>query len=91
MHGLSRKAICFIVLLFALIALFSYRGSKLNLKLPPGSGRMAVALGQSHGVILAGDGSLWVWGEISRHLRPCVRSKGIITSKSTSEPSLGRP
>jgi len=63
MHRLSRKAVCLIILLVGLIAVFSYRGSKLNLKLPKGPGRMAVVLGHSHGVILAGDGSLWVWGE----------------------------
>lgn len=32
-------------------------------KLPTGNGRPAVAVGFSHGVILATDGSLWTWGE----------------------------
>ena len=37
--------------------------SKPNLRLPTGNRHPAVALGDSHGVILASDGSLWVWGE----------------------------
>src|ERR1041385_7807142 len=31
-------------------------------KLPVGSGTPAISLGQTHGVILASDGSLWSWG-----------------------------
>lgn len=34
-----------------------------NLKLPTGSGTPAIAFGRTHGIILASDGSLWVWGE----------------------------
>jgi len=54
-------------LLTAFLALailwLSFWGSKPKLKLPTGAGRAVVALGDSHGVILAPDGSLWVWGE----------------------------
>src|SRR6185369_13117729 len=32
-------------------------------KLPVGEGNPAIGLGSGHGVILASDGSLWVWGE----------------------------
>ena len=32
-------------------------------KLPVGKGQPAIGLGSGHGVILASDGSLWVWGE----------------------------
>src|SRR4051812_33782971 len=63
MHGLSRKAVAFIILLLGFIALLSYQFSKPNLKLPSGPGRVAVVLGHSHGVVLAADGSLWVWGD----------------------------
>jgi alpha-tubulin suppressor-like RCC1 family protein len=34
-----------------------------NLKLPTGSVTPAIAFGRTHGIILASDGSLWVWGE----------------------------
>ena len=33
-----------------------------SLKLPVGNGTPAVSLGQTHGLILASDGSLWSWG-----------------------------
>jgi hypothetical protein len=34
-----------------------------NLKLPTGSLTPAIGFGRNYGVILASDGSLWVWGE----------------------------
>jgi alpha-tubulin suppressor-like RCC1 family protein len=39
------------------------RSNQASGKLPTGSGRAEVAIGFSHGVILASDGSLWSWGE----------------------------
>jgi len=33
-----------------------------RLKLPVGQGAPAISLGQTHGLILASDGSLWSWG-----------------------------
>ena len=33
-----------------------------RMKLPVGSGTPAISLGETHGVILASDGSLWSWG-----------------------------
>jgi len=36
--------------------------SKDRLRLPVGKGTPAVSLGQTHGLILASDGSLWSWG-----------------------------
>src|SRR6266446_1878890 len=63
MHKRSKWAAFIIVLLILLIILLSYSRSKPSLRLPTGPGRAAVALGDSHGVILASDGSLWVWGE----------------------------
>lgn len=45
-----------------LAILLLYPRSKPSLRLPTGPGRPVVALGDSHGVILAADGSLWVWG-----------------------------
>src|SRR5438105_15585172 len=63
MTKLSKWAAFFVVLLILLIILLSRSGSKTSLRLPTGTGRVAVALGDSHGVILASDGSLWVWGE----------------------------
>src|SRR5437879_4121996 len=53
----------FAVIFILLIILLSRSGSKMSLRLPTRTGRVAVALGDSHGVILASDGSLWVWGE----------------------------
>jgi alpha-tubulin suppressor-like RCC1 family protein len=53
-----------LLLMFVLlIALALYSSSKPRLRLPTGTGPAKVALGDSHGVILASDGSLWVWGE----------------------------
>ena len=61
-NGFKRPLFVFIVLVL-FIALFLYSGSKPRLKLPTGTGPAMVALGDSHGVVLASDGSLWVWGE----------------------------
>lgn len=63
MHKFSKWAAFFATVLVLLVLLFLYSGSKPSLRLPTGSGRAVVALGDSHGVILASDGSLWVWGE----------------------------
>ncbi len=63
MHKVSRKAAFFLLFLILLMAFVSFRRSKPILKLPVGAGAATVALGDSHGVILASDGSLWVWGE----------------------------
>src|ERR1700732_4452043 len=59
-----RKRSAFFIGAFVLIAAWILSsGSKSNLRLPTGTSRPAVALGDSHGVILASDGSLWVWGQ----------------------------
>jgi alpha-tubulin suppressor-like RCC1 family protein len=49
-------------LLLVAILVLSLR-TRPRLKLPAGNGTPRVALGDSHGVILAADGSLWVWGQ----------------------------
>src|SRR5215813_1412937 len=51
------------VLLVGVIAFLIHTAVKPMFNLPTGKGRAAVAFGDSHGVILASDGSLWVWGE----------------------------
>src|SRR5438105_3967780 len=57
------KWAAFFAVIFILLIILLSRGSKTSLRLPTGTSRAAVALGDSHGVILASDGSLWVWGE----------------------------
>ncbi len=42
---------------------FGTRWHQPTWKLPTGKGRPAVAVGFSHGIVLATDGSLWTWGE----------------------------
>jgi len=42
---------------------FFYHTHPRNLKLPTGSVTPAISFGRTHGIILASDGSLWVWGE----------------------------
>ncbi len=60
-----------LLLMFVLlIALVLYPGLKPRLKLPTGTGRAKVALGDSHGVILASDGSLWFWGQMLLQFGP---------------------
>ena len=49
------------VLIFTLSG--KHAGDTGQLRLPVGTGSPRVALGFSHGVILASDGSLWTWGE----------------------------
>src|SRR5512140_3465608 len=63
MNKVSRP-VAFLTLLvvLALIFLSTPRG-KSTQKLPTGSIRPSVAIGDNHGVILASDGSLWTWGE----------------------------
>jgi alpha-tubulin suppressor-like RCC1 family protein len=52
-----------------LLALIYYGGRLYNdadqrsSKLPTGSGKPSVAIGDNHAVILASDGSLWTWGK----------------------------
>ena len=58
-----KRLLVILVVLVLFIALFLYSGSKPNLKLPTGPGAAKLALGDSHGVVLASNGSLWVWGE----------------------------
>lgn len=55
-----------VILVLALILYsnpLSERLGQESWKLPSGTGTPAVAIGVSHGVILASDGSLWTWGE----------------------------
>jgi len=63
MNRLS-KWVAFLILLVVLALIFlptpQGRSSR---KLPTGSIRPAVAIGDNHGVILASDGSLWTWGK----------------------------
>ena len=64
MTGFVRRPFALVLVgAIAIAAWLFYSGSKPSLKLPTGIGRPAVSLGDSHGVILASDGSLWVWGE----------------------------
>src|SRR5262245_58996074 len=60
-----RLGILFIVALAVGVAVFvtSQSADRGRLKLPVGSRTPAVSLGFSHGLILASDGSLWVWGD----------------------------
>src|SRR5438477_324229 len=46
-----------------LIVLLWNFGGRRNLKLPTGKGRAVATMGDSQGVIVASDGSLWVWGQ----------------------------
>lgn len=50
------------LLVLAVLAWFCLRPAR-PFHLPSGPGRVKVAIGFSHAVILAGDGSLWVWGD----------------------------
>jgi alpha-tubulin suppressor-like RCC1 family protein len=67
MNKRSRWAIAiFVAIAFLGLVFFSGRGCGNNptsWKLPAGKIKPAVAIGDSHGVILASDGSLWTWGE----------------------------
>ena len=56
-------AFILVVTLLLLAGGFSRRAGQTSWKLPAGKGTPAVAIGFSHGVILAPDGSLWTWGE----------------------------
>ena len=63
MTKLSRLGILsFPILLLVIVVLtyWTYHGGRS--KLPVGPSKPAVALGESHGLILASDGSLWSWG-----------------------------
>src|SRR5438876_1152893 len=62
MNKLSKwVAFLTILLVLALIFLSTPQGISTR-RLPTGSIRASVAIGDSHGVILASDGSLWTWG-----------------------------
>src|SRR6478752_8162927 len=57
------KWIAFLVVLMVLALIFlSATQGKNARKLPTGSIRPSVAIGDNHGVILASDGTLWTWG-----------------------------
>src|SRR5580658_1758816 len=48
---------------FALITMeFGDSWGSGQLRLPVGNGTPAISLGDTHGLILASDGSLWTWG-----------------------------
>jgi len=59
---------CVAMIVILAVFFFSGRGfrsssSGTSWKLPAGKIKPTVAIGDSHGVILASDGSLWTWGE----------------------------
>ena len=60
-----RRGILFIVVVVVGVALMVVNQSRDRdrLKLPVGQRTPAISLGHSHGLILASDGSLWVWGD----------------------------
>ena len=47
----------------SLIVLLWHFDARRSLKLPTGKGRAVATMGYGHGVIVASDGSLWVWGQ----------------------------
>jgi alpha-tubulin suppressor-like RCC1 family protein len=53
-------AIALVAMVCILVVIFSSRRG--GLKLPVGRGTPAISLGETHGIILASDGSLWSWG-----------------------------
>jgi alpha-tubulin suppressor-like RCC1 family protein len=59
-----------LLLLFAFVlavgGYFALRGPKTRLRLPTGARAPSLSLGESHGLVLAPDGSLWVWGSEDR-------------------------
>lgn len=52
----------FVIVALGTLAFFILRRPTGQSRLPTGSTRPVIALGFGHGVILAGDGSLWSWG-----------------------------
>ena len=93
MNTLS-KWVAFLTFLVVLALIFlSTPQGKSTRKLPTGSIRPSVAIGDNHGVILASDGSLWTWGEngfgwqvlgMGSNVRTqaCVRRIGMTSSAS---------
>ena len=59
---LKRLSIAGAAVVLALLCYFLLRGPEGRLKLPAGPHAPMVCLGDSHGLILAPDGSLWSWG-----------------------------
>ncbi len=51
---------------FAVLSLRKHPVQAGRLKLPTGQVTPAIGLGDSHGIILASDGSLWAWGDQAR-------------------------
>ena len=62
----SRILLIFFALVLALGCYFVLSGPKVRLKLPAGARAPTVSIGDSHGLVLAPDGSLWVWGSEDR-------------------------
>jgi alpha-tubulin suppressor-like RCC1 family protein len=62
----SRILLIFFALVLALGCYFVLSGPKARLKLPAGARAPTVSIGDSHGLVLAPDGSLWVWGSEDR-------------------------
>ena len=58
----SKGAVFLALSLMLVAAAVWYSSRQPRLRLPTGGGVAKVVLGDSHGVILASDGSLWVWG-----------------------------
>ncbi len=62
----SRILLLLLAFVLALGGYFALRGPKSRLKLPAGARAPSVSIGDSHGLVLAPDGSLWVWGSEDR-------------------------
>ena len=63
---LKRLLIAGAAVVLVLFCYFLLRGPEGRLKLPAGPHAPLVSLGDSHGLILAPDGSIWSWGEEDR-------------------------
>jgi hypothetical protein len=91
MKAFVRRSVILLVLLAVLWPVFLLITGKQpgRSKLPVGRGSPAISLGESHGLILASDGSLWTWGGGVDALGWPVLGLGSNTMKSTTLHRLG--